>query len=325
MLTTVVGNYPKIASVRDGVNLRQAINDAEKNKISAEELEEIYQKTIIRTIDDQISSGVDIVTDGQIRWLELTYPMATSLISVHPGGLRRFYNNNTYYRRPQITGLISRNTDIATTEYRFAAAHSERPVKAVLCGPMTFCDLSDNYYYKSFDKLAEAVADVLAEEVMSLIDAGCTYIQFDEPSLPLYPKKMELAAKLYARIFAGARIEHGLFIYFNSIAPISRTLFNLPVTFFGLDLVSHPADIDLLGQFPADKSLIAGLFDGRNIMLENEKSIRSAIDRIADAVSGDRLLLSPSCGLEFLPQKYAVAKMSRMCEVAKKLTPTQAR
>ena len=33
MLTTVVGNYPKIASVRDGVSLRQAINDAEKKKI----------------------------------------------------------------------------------------------------------------------------------------------------------------------------------------------------------------------------------------------------------------------------------------------------
>jgi len=210
-------------------------------------------------------------------------------------------------------------------EYRFAAKHSTRPVKAVLCGPITFCDLSDNYYYKSFDKLAEATADVLAEEVMALIDSGCRYIQLDEPSLPFYPKKMELAAKLYSRIFSGVRIEHGLFVYFNSIAPIARTLFDLPVSFIGLDLVSHPEDLKLLDRFPSEKNLLAGLFDGRNIMLENEKSVRSAIDRITDIISHDRLLLSPSCGLEYLPQKYALAKLARMCDVAKKLTPTQAR
>ncbi len=145
MKTTVVGNYPKISSVRDGINLRQAINDAEKGKITPDELEEITQKTIIRTINDQITTGVDIITDGQIRWYELTFPLATSVISVHPGGLRRFYDNNVYYRRPQVTDVMSRNKPIVTDEYLFAAKQNARPVKAVLCGPITFCDLSDNY------------------------------------------------------------------------------------------------------------------------------------------------------------------------------------
>jgi 5-methyltetrahydropteroyltriglutamate--homocysteine methyltransferase len=325
MRTTVVGNYPKIPSKKDGINLRRAINDFEKGKCSESQLEDVYRETIVRTINDQQRAGVDIITDGQIRWMELTYPMATSLISVHPGGLRRFYNNNVYYRRPQITGLMSRNKDIVTDEFLFASQQSNHPVKAVLCGPITFCDLADNYYYKSFDKLAEATAEILKEEVRSLTGAGCRYIQFDEPSLPLYPSKMALASDLYSTIFDGANAEYGLVVYFNSIKPIARELFNLPVKYIGLDLVSHPEDVELLHDFDSEKDLIAGLFDGRNIMLENEKKIRSGIDHLASMISPDRIILSPSCGLEFLPQKHALAKLNRMCEVAQKLTPVKTR
>lgn len=325
MKTTVIGSYPKISSVRNGVNLRQAINDAEKGKITPDELEEVYQKTIIRTIDDQVNAGVDIITDGQVRWYELTYPLATSLISLHPGGLRRFYDNNVYYRRPQVTDVMSRNKPIVTDEYEFAAKQSRNPVKAVLCGPITFCDLADNYYYKSFDKLAEAISDILAEEVVTLTQAGCRHIQLDEPSLPLYPNKMELAARLFEKIFARTSAEYGISIYFNSIRPIAVSLFDLPVKYIALDLVSHSDDITHLGEFPDDKKLVAGLFDGRNIMLENEKSIRAQIDQISRTVPPEQILLSPSCGLEFLPQKYALAKLNRMCEVAKRLTPAKAR
>jgi 5-methyltetrahydropteroyltriglutamate--homocysteine methyltransferase len=319
MLTTVVGNYPKIPSARDGVNLRKAINDEEKGKIGREQLEEVYKKTVFRTIDDQLETGVDIITDGQIRWLDLTWPLATSLDSVQPGGLRRFYDNNIYYRRPQVLGLMSRKDEIVADEYRLAAAYSRKPVKAVLCGPITFCDLSDNHYYKSFGKLAESISDILAEEVVALVEAGCKYIQLDEPSLPAYPERVDLAAKLYSKIFAGIDVYYGIFLYFNSIKEIADKLSDLPVKFIGLDLVSHPNDINLLDGFNREHQLVAGLFDGRNIMLENEKSIRTAIDRLAGNLPRDKIVLSPSCGLEFLPQRYAVAKLNRMCRVAAKL------
>ncbi len=320
MKTTVVGNYPKIPSSKDGVNLRRAINREEKGKISSVELEEIRQKTIIRTINDQLDAGVDIITDGQIRWNELTFPMATSMTGALPGGLRRFYDNNNYYRRPQVTDLLTRTKSFVTDEYKFAAEQSDRPVKAVLCGPITFCDMTDNFYYKSFDKTAEAITDLLAEEVSDLISAGCKHIQIDEPSLPLFKHKMGLARELIDRIFAGTKVESSIFIYFNSIAPIAEGLFDLPVNGIGLDLVSHSGDIDLLADFDPDKTLVAGLFDGRNIMLENEKKIRASIEKILTYLDNDKLILSPSCGLEFLPQKYAIAKMKRMTEIAKKLS-----
>lgn len=325
MKTTVVGNYPKIPSVRDGINLRNALKDLERGKIDETRLEEIYQRTILRVLSDQAKAGIDLVTDGQIRWTELTFPLANSLEGVHPGGLRRFYDNNVYYRMPQITGLLTRNGDIVVDEYRFAAENSDQPIKAVLCGPITFCALAQNHYYKSFDRLADSVSAILADEVRALYAAGCRHFQLDEPSLPLFPRRMDLAAEMYAKIFSGIDGEYGIFIYFNSIGRIAGRLFDLPLTFIGLDLVSHPGDADLIPRVDNNMKLVAGLFDGRNIMLENEKSIRLKVEALAEKVPLDRITLSPSCGLEFLPQKHAAAKMTRMCEVAQKLNSGKAR
>jgi len=323
MLTTTVGNYPKIPLGKNQLHLKRALDLHDREELSDEELERIYRETIIRTIDDQVKAGIDIVTDGQIRWTELTYPPASSLISVHPGGLRRFFDNNFYYRRPQITDLISRNKELVTEEYRFASEHSQRPVKAVICGPITFCALSDNYYYKSFAAVAEAYADILAEEVSSLVEAGCRYIQLDEPSLPDYPGRMELAAACYEKIFSGVDIEYGIFIYFRPIKQVAEAVFDLPLKFLGLDLVSNPDDVECLQDFPSDKKLVAGVFDGRNIMLENEKTVRRRIQSIIDSVDQKRVILSPSCGLEFLPPKYALAKLKRLSEVARKMEGAQ--
>lgn len=224
MKTTVVGSYPKIPSIRDGVNLRKAINDAEKGRIDSGRLEEVYKQTIRRSINDQQSAGIDIITDGQIRWPELTWPLASSLNSVRAGGLRRFYDNNVYYRRPQIIDLMSLSKNIIVDEYRFAAENSKQPVKAVLCGPITFCDLAENHYYKSFNRLAEAIAEILAEEVHRLQEAGCRYIQLDEPSLPLYPRRMKAAAELYSGIFKGFSGEGGglyLFQFHSADCPFA--------------------------------------------------------------------------------------------------------
>lgn len=319
MLTAVVGNYPKIPSVKDGINLRKAINDEEKGKISKEQLEDICRKSIIRTLNDQVSAGVDIITDGQIRWSDLTWPFTEAVESVHAGGLRRFYDNNVYYRRPQIAGLMSRNGSIVADDYRFAAQHCDKPVKAVLCGPITFCSLSDNHYYKSFNKLAEATAEIIASEVAELAATGCRYIQLDEPALPAYPDKQDMARELYLKIFENIEAEGGIFIYFNSIKNISDTLVELPLKFIGIDLVSHPDDIESIRELPSGCRLIAGLYDGRNIMVENEKYVRQKIDLLSRRISPENIILSPSCGLEFLPQKYALAKLKRMVEVAAKL------
>jgi thioredoxin reductase len=48
MLTTIVGNYPKITEDKNQANLRLALNKFDQKKITFEELEKTYEQTFRR-------------------------------------------------------------------------------------------------------------------------------------------------------------------------------------------------------------------------------------------------------------------------------------
>jgi 5-methyltetrahydropteroyltriglutamate--homocysteine methyltransferase len=85
--TTVVGNYPKITEDKSQVNLRRARNRFDQKKITEEELKQAYKQTIKRVIKEQEEAGVDLITDGQIRWDDLVTPFAKNIQGMEIGGL----------------------------------------------------------------------------------------------------------------------------------------------------------------------------------------------------------------------------------------------
>ncbi len=65
---TAANAYPKISSDRGEVNIRNALNRHEKGKIDDDSLEEAFRETIRGTLREQNEAGLDLVTDGLIRW-----------------------------------------------------------------------------------------------------------------------------------------------------------------------------------------------------------------------------------------------------------------
>ncbi|MCK4655515.1 MAG: hypothetical protein KAT85_00745 [candidate division Zixibacteria bacterium] len=92
--TTVVNSYPKISSVRGEVNLRNAINRRESGKIGDADLEQAFQETIRRTIREQQEVGLDLITDGLIRWDDPVSRFCSHIENLNRGGLLRFFDNN---------------------------------------------------------------------------------------------------------------------------------------------------------------------------------------------------------------------------------------
>ena len=78
-----------------------------------------------------------------------------------------------------------------------------------------------------------------------------------------------------------------------------------------------PANFDLLDGFPEDKELVMGLLDARNTRLEPVEEILQEARRVSAHVSLDRIQISPSCGLDFLPRKNARMKLERLVEGAR--------
>ena len=136
--TTVVGSYPKITGDKSAVNLRRARNRFDQGNISAEELEDAHQQTIRRVISEQEEAGVDLITDGQIRWDDPVTPFATNIDGMEIGGLLRFFDNNVYYRRPIVKSRLSFRDYSVVNEFKFAQANSKTEVKPVITGALTF-------------------------------------------------------------------------------------------------------------------------------------------------------------------------------------------
>ena len=66
-------------------------------------------------------------------------------------------------------------------DYQIAQQFSENPIKLTVPGPLSIIDTTANSFYKTERELAFDLADALNYEIRALADAGCKYIQVDEP------------------------------------------------------------------------------------------------------------------------------------------------
>lgn len=314
MLTTVVGNYPKIGLGATAPNLRTAISRRQLGRITDEELRRIEDEVTREVLRDQASAGIDLVTDGHIRWDDGQTYFASKIGGFEVNGLLRYFDTNTYYRQPDAQGKLLWKGPISVEDYRFAAAHSEKPVKAVVTGPYTLAKLSRSTHYRGLRELALELCRILNREARALAEEGASVVQFDEPAILRNKGDFPIFQEAMSVLVRGVSAKTALYAYFGSISGIAQDFLALPFDVIGLDFVMGAANFDLLAGFPATKELGLGIVDARNTKLESVDEIVGHIRHVSDHVPPDRVQVSPSCGLEFLPRPNAYSKLVRMVE-----------
>jgi 5-methyltetrahydropteroyltriglutamate--homocysteine methyltransferase len=318
---TVVGSYPRVGDSLEKQELRKAIALFEEGKINAEDLAQVEDKVTQEVIKEQEKAGLDVITDGQIRWVDPVSQIMRAFDGVKISGLLRWFDNNFYFRQPIITGQIRWKSPIFSKDFEFASKQSKKPVKVVLTGPYTLARLSKNEFYKDFQSLYADITKAIAQEIHALVNSGAKIIQIDEPAILLYPQDFKLFEKEFS-VIAGALkgVQSILFTYFGDHAKALPFLLNLPVNTLGLDLVSKEGNFEsfLKNVKTNGKHFILGLLDGRNTRLEKAEDVLPKIKSITEKIPVDRLSLSPSSGLEFLPRDVAFQKMISLVNIAKK-------
>ena len=314
---TTVGSYPKPPLEGGEFRLRKMLQGLDRGEATAKDVAAAEDDLTREILAEQAEAGVDLATDGQVRWDDPLTRIAEGLAGFTVSGLLRFFDNNTYFRQPLIKGAVRREEPILLDEFRFAAGNSTVPVKAVLCGPYTLAALSKDEHYgdpASVDDLARA----LNEEARDLVAAGATVIQFDEPVLAAVPGQppgdVEALARVAGPLVEGVTATTILATYFGDVAAHGTASFELPFDGFALDFVAGPGNFDGLAAFPSEKLLQAGIADARNTKLESVDDLRATIERLQRHVDDERLWIAPSCGLEFLPREAARRKLERLAE-----------
>ena len=318
MITTLVGNYPKVAEGAYTTKLIGALTKWQRQELTDDQLEGTYREITTAVIREQEQAGVDLVTDGQIRWEDLVTPIARGLDGFEINGLSRWFNNNVYYRRPILHKAPVRRGPILAEQYRFAARVATRPVKAVLPGPYTFAALCEDRHYKAFRPFVLKMAELLHAEAQDLVKAGAPLVQFDEPAVGFGKTDMKLAVEALGVAAEGLPAKTAVSTYFGSLNGGLASLQRARVDVIGLDVVSDPKTLAALKRVKFTKELALGCLDARNTKLESVTELHALFNVVAKRVPLDRLYVNPNCGLEFLPHRQALAKVKRLVEAVRR-------
>ncbi|HEV8676525.1 MAG TPA: hypothetical protein VGX21_21015 [Methylomirabilota bacterium] len=319
LIAASTGSYPRIGDSPESQRHRRAYAQRERGEITEAEWQAVEDAVTREVVAEQIAAGVELPTDGQVRWYDPISHLARGLTNVTIDGLLRYFDTNFYIRQPVVAGALARRGPILRREFEVAAAAAApRPVKPVLTGPYSLAQGSIlEGGHKSRRALAEAYAEVLAQEVSDLAGAGAELIQVDEPYLLQHPEDIDVVRQTLATLAAArGRARLACYTYFGDALPLYDDLQSLPVDVLGFDLTYSPKLGRRIAESGSAKVLGLGVIDGRNTKLETAAAVYPVLDQVLPRL-GETAYLGPSCGLEFLPRARARAKLETLGRLAR--------
>ncbi len=319
LLSANTGSYPKIGSDPKKQKFRVAYAKWEAGELSDEQFKKIQDEVVKEVIDEQIQAGLDMVTDGQIRWIDPISHFTKNLEGCRMDGLLRYFDTNFYFRQPVVTSRLVIKHPVACDEFVFAKRYSSVPVKQVITGPYTLARLSINRAGVDFRTFLRWFTEVVAQEVHAISRLGRCFVQIDEPAILSHPKDWELFKESIEEICSERRrLKIYLYTYFGDAMPLLNKMENLPVNGVGFDFTYSWKLVQKMAEEGfAMEAVGLGLIDGRNTRMERKRKILGILRRLLRNLNVEIVYLNPSCGLEFLPRENAFKKLKLVSEICK--------
>ncbi len=229
-------------------------------------------------------------------------------------------------------GRLRRRAPACVADVLFAKAHTSRPVKLAVPGPLTIADSTADQFYNDEAALAMDAAVALNAELRDLQSAGCDMLQIDEPAMTRYHDKVTaFAARALDRCLDGI-----------TVPTIVHLCYGYPG---GPDLqhhIAYPRLLDALmgtriggvsvefGRSSFDPAVLApcrdrlilyGCVDPGAAPAPSVDQVKRRVAELLDRVAIDprRVLLTPDCGLMTIGRELARAKVRVMVEAAQDL------
>lgn len=329
--TTVVGSYPFPGWLEFGSkNLHQ---------FGAADIEEMIEDAVIAAVHDQVSAGLDVITDGEQTRLDFN-------LSFY-GFIENIQNNETETRKfgppahdqrgkNNITGELRAPNGLgAVKEFlRLKKLAPAGPVlKASVPGPYTLSGrLLPNDRYKTRYDITEALLPIISKELEALVAAGCTEITVDEPSMSCYAYKED--TKRFVDIFnrtvkpivgkcnLSTHLCFGNFkgrpVGYRSIKPMLPDFLDMTVDEIHIEMANREFDeIELLQPFAEKMNVAVGIIDVKNYYIESVEDVVERIRKCLKYVPAEKLSVAPDCGLSQTARWAARKKLVNMVAGAK--------
>ncbi len=293
--------------------LVEATRSLDRKRISPQECEEIRGRDVRAVIALQRAAGLSYLTDGQLNWQDLFRPVVEACSGLEAGALMRWFDNNTFYRKPSVVGEVAVENGMPQDYFRVRQLEGE-PWKAVLPGPYTFARAAEESTGAPArrERIATA-AKVLKHASRWCVERGAKQVQFSEPWL-VYEKiprdDLEAVADAYAAVAKGLRAETVLLTFFGNLKRVFPDVLDFPVDAIGFDLTA--TNIGDLKSHAFDKGAVLGALDGRNSLVEAPSDVVDLAKHAQKELDPDWLAIGPTCGLELCPRPVAERKVEAL-------------
>ena len=190
--------------------LKEARKAWNAGTLSTPEFKRVEDRAVDEAIALQERSGLEVVTDGEMRRLIFTGTLTEAIdgISAIPSPSWRWHKQTPEqdmdFQAPIcVTGKIRRRRSLATEEFAYARGKTHKVLKMTLPSPLMLAlfwspEHSTAAYKDPFALFADAV-DILRQEVHELAALGCQYIQIDAPELATLVDESQRQATYVAR------------------------------------------------------------------------------------------------------------------------------
>jgi 5-methyltetrahydropteroyltriglutamate--homocysteine methyltransferase len=231
--------------------------------------------------------------------------------------MTKWFNTNYHYIVPELAPdtEFTYSNDKPVAHYLEAKSQGIETVP-VLVGPVTFLLLSkpapdaaeDFDPLTLLDKILPVYEQVLAE----LGGKGAAWVQLDEPAFvqDRTPADLQALKTAYERLAKVAgRPKILIKTYFDHVGEAYPVLRDLPVEGIGLDFVAGEGkNAELIAEHGGlgDKTLFAGVVNGRNIWINDFEKTLELLDSLKGAAS--KIVVSTSSSLQHVPVDLTLEK-----------------
>jgi 5-methyltetrahydropteroyltriglutamate--homocysteine methyltransferase len=337
-------------------------------KLDREQLTTVENDAIRNVVKLQEDVGLQVVTDGEFRrgtYSDSFTRSGITGVSVEMTEDRGFTKSETHGHRmarriPKVVDRIAWKGPQNAGDFRYLKSVTTRTPKITLPGPCYIHYRAGREHishdvYPDLDAFWADLVQAYIEEMRSLAEAGCTYLQIDETSLVKLgdPRVQELLAERgedwrdLLRIYIGvinavaAGAPGGMTVGIHicrsqdpswqanvGYDPIAEPMFNdLKIGIYFLEYDNARAGgFEPLQFLPAGKVVVLGLVASKVPELESADLLKRRIEEASRYVKLDQLALSPQCGFSTSAAEHVGvneamerAKLARIVEVAREV------
>ena len=326
--TSVVGSYPFPGWLEFACQHLDAFGPADRA--------ELQDDAVVAAVHEQVAAGLDVITDGEQTRIDFNLSFYGLLdgIDLESAPLRRFGPPAHDQRgKHRVTGEIQAPRGLGAVEEFERLKRLALPgpaLKASVPGPYTMSGrLLPNDQYTDRWALTEALLPIVRDELVSLVEAGCTELCVDEPSMSCYAYRedtsrfVDIFNRTVESVAGRARVcthlcfgnYKGHAVGYRRLAPMFPAFLDMTVDEMHVEMASREfAEIEVISAIAERMDVAVGIVDVKSYFIETPEIIADRVRLCLQHAPADRLVLAPDCGLSQTARWAAKHKLVNMVE-----------